>query len=128
MAKGDAYLGCGDALRWLLRLLRGALLGVVGTCVWVMVIGEPLWSVMTWLERKGVVETHDVRARYIVLLVLIGGTGVGVGVCVELVCAAVVRVRQRKLKAQSVVRCRRCGYDMRGNVSGRCPECGAKGD
>lgn len=37
---------------------------------------------------------------------------------------ALVRARNRLLYAAGV-RCLACGYDLTGNVSGRCPECGA---
>ena len=31
----------------------------------------------------------------------------------------------RPVRNYPVRHCRRCGYDLTGNVSGRCPECGA---
>ena len=36
-----------------------------------------------------------------------------------------VRLRNRLLVAQAGSRCLECGYDLTGNVSGRCSECGA---
>ncbi len=35
------------------------------------------------------------------------------------------RALRQILVAQGVAICERCGYDLTGNVSGRCPECGA---
>ena len=55
------------------------------------------------------------------------------GVLVELVTAGllvtpgvVVAVLLARRRAPRPGHCRRCGYDLRGNVSGVCPECGAK--
>jgi len=42
--------------------------------------------------------------------------------CLTVVSALALRFTRRTAKVGS---CRRCGYDLRGNVSGRCPECGA---
>jgi rubrerythrin len=35
-------------------------------------------------------------------------------------------VRYRKMKRRWRDECESCGYNLRGNVSGICPECGAK--
>jgi len=35
-------------------------------------------------------------------------------------------VRERHRTRTLAGRCRRCGYDLTGNVSGRCPECGVR--
>ena len=46
-------------------------------------------------------------------------------VAFSLLPLARVVARSRELRRQARIGlCRRCGYDLRGNVSGRCPECG----
>jgi hypothetical protein len=37
---------------------------------------------------------------------------------------AFVRGPLRRYRRRRMGRCRKCGYDLTGNVSGRCPECG----
>jgi 7-keto-8-aminopelargonate synthetase-like enzyme len=34
------------------------------------------------------------------------------------------RINRRRAEREARGFCRRCGYDLTGNVSGRCPECG----
>ena len=40
--------------------------------------------------------------------------------------AAFIRGPLRRRRRRRSGRCQRCGYDLTGNVSGRCPECGAE--
>jgi len=40
-------------------------------------------------------------------------------VCATLLASVALSLRKRRRK-----RCRTCGHDLTGNVSGRCPECG----
>lgn len=35
-------------------------------------------------------------------------------------------LRRRRMRRRPPGACPACGYDLTGNVSGRCPECGAK--
>jgi hypothetical protein len=72
---------------------------------------------------------------------LLGGRSFGPGIphliCFALLCALVqaalmfclkgharARIRQ-ELRARGLPTCLQCGYDLTGNVSGACPECGA---
>lgn len=38
---------------------------------------------------------------------------------------AILRAHRTKWFGKSENTCRKCGYDLRGNVSGICPECGS---
>ena len=44
--------------------------------------------------------------------------------CFLLGVLALARARRLRAAARRAGLCERCGYDLRGNVSGRCPECG----
>ena len=44
--------------------------------------------------------------------------------CIALV-AGIIRRRREKLRRQNEMRCLQCGYDLTGNVTGVCPECGS---
>ncbi len=37
---------------------------------------------------------------------------------------AIIRVLRERLIAEGTIVCRRCGYDLRGQIEQRCPECG----
>jgi hypothetical protein len=39
---------------------------------------------------------------------------------------ALYRPRERRRRRRAMGQCVACGYDLRGNVSGLCPECGAR--
>jgi hypothetical protein len=58
----------------------------------------------------------------IALFMLVAG-GVGAGVSL-LRLRPLRRYLREQLHARGVAICVRCGYDLTGNVSGRCPECG----
>lgn len=45
-------------------------------------------------------------------------------VLLPIVCLVVLTERRARLKRRRVGHCAQCGYDLTGNVSGRCSECG----
>ena len=46
------------------------------------------------------------------------------GLAVALILTVTMRALDRRARRPPPGHCRRCGYDLTGNVSGRCPECG----
>jgi hypothetical protein len=89
------------------RATADDLVGLVG-----LACGGALWLAYSFLpawEGKG-----------LVLAVCFVGLVIGLGVAL-----AVLRGRERERgRIYSRNWCRGCGYNLRGNVSGRCPECG----
>jgi len=69
----------------------------------------PSWKVVTPLGQLAVMS-----AELILLCIL-----------VRLLSLLIVRVFMREVVIQTGTLCWTCGYDLTGNVSGRCPECGA---
>ena len=59
----------------------------------------------------------DVRLIYLLVPVGLGACAISLAVCR-------IIVGKRDPKG----RCRKCGYDLSGNVSGVCPECGSEVD
>jgi len=55
---------------------------------------------------------------------LVGGFGLGLS---GVLAVALGHERYgRKIRPEDKSCCRNCGYDLTGNMSGRCPECGVK--
>ena len=84
---------------------------------WVLItVQSPLilWAVTTRAMRGG--------APWKVIALAYAGYGLGFA-CV-LVFRAMEGRQSRKVRRRRQGLCTECGYDLRGNVSGRCPECG----
>ena len=77
---------------------------------------DPLWGLIKYRTVRG----RSVRAwsvecpAWLALLVLAAPSG-----------ALLVREAIRNRRLRKLGCCKSCGYDLTGNVSGRCPECGA---
>lgn len=76
------------------------------------------WGVIVWEAGCRAARTRDFSA-----------VGVVIATCAWLVWVPIAielasRFRERHTRRQRGL-CERCGYDLRGNTSGRCPECGA---
>lgn len=69
---------------------------------------------MAWVDPSGGPPDHAVVG-------ILGGGGAGV-VLAEVVSQMGFHAKQET----DGPACSRCGYDLRGNVSGRCPECGTQ--
>ena len=113
-----------------------ALLAVAGTVLWVVYVvtsrGEPVppaglemlnlertdrgLAPISAMEHDGLVWQYRAQIKDIALPAAAVGAGVEVLALAVLVWALLGRQRRWV--------CRRCGYSTRGNVSGRCPECG----
>ena len=83
-------------------------------------IAGVLIIVFWWKAVPGVVYFlkrvwPDVRLIYLLVPVGLGASAISVAVWR-------IIVRKRELKG----RCRKCGYNLTGNVSGVCPECGTE--
>jgi hypothetical protein len=75
-----------------------------------------LWSfVVAWLLLAGIREGHGTLVAFIVLVMAAAGLSAWYWLS---------RPFQRDRRRRTKGLCTRCGYDLRGNVSRVCPECG----
>jgi hypothetical protein len=85
---------------------------MVGLCglmaVLLPVLGAPRWSITP--------------------LVMLAGAVMGATATVFLLYRPYVKFLREYLQAQGVPVCLKCGYDLRGQVEARCPECGTAFD
>lgn len=91
----------------------------VGTIVLVRV---KRWEIARFLHAKGFSESRAIWTSRMILILAVLLPWIMVYVWMWIAVAIVGRVR-RKLD-----RCLRCNYDLRGNTSGICPECGTPVD
>ena len=74
-----------------------------------VIVGIPLFA--SWLYVSGSLHPNDL---YVLLVVMAFG-----------LVAVTLEIIDRRLKwPRPVGHCQQCGYNLAGNVSGRCPECG----
>ena len=94
---------------WLLRIGGGGVIGVV--------------VILTVMALSGMSKRvfQDIG-----LLMLGGGTAAYLVVCLVVARSVMRRSLRRLLVDCGIPVCIRCGYDLMGNVSGKCPECGEK--
>ena len=113
--------------RWTLHRMSGAVL--TRDEQWPRALPYPdtwILELSNWYEKRypvppGLIRIHGElrRVRFTVLICLYSSMALCVGPALILAVRH-VRCRQRKKHGQ----CVKCGYDLRGNVSGICPECG----
>jgi hypothetical protein len=115
----------------LLLYVLGGLYGVPQSVVTAWVLWEVTGSVAVGLSSIGgvmlawaVVLSLDVRSVHVAPLVVL------TGVWNAFVAGAMLYWVARRARVGPRWRgggvCRECGYDLTGNVSGRCPECGER--
>ena len=72
-----------------------------------------------WLDPRAGPWYYVIRCLSFVLIVLSGGVG-----GVWLYSASTRRRLREELNRRGIAVCMKCGYDLRGQVEQRCPECG----
>jgi len=85
-----------------------------------------LWLLLRKKELKRAAKPMLIAACAVEIVYMIFGEptwGLLIG---WISCVAVAAILWRKLPNvyEGIGRCYRCGYNLKGNVSGRCPECG----
>jgi hypothetical protein len=123
-----------------------------GTVSYTIYIAEAVLSLVIFLAVMVWLSLSEQRVRRSALEGLVFGSGIAVVICawerwqnghslayillmavaivgtwvvVRLAVLWVVRLLVRQVVLQTGSLCRSCGYDLTGNVSGLCPECGA---
>ncbi len=91
------------------RFWAGTLAGLFFAPVLPMMIIEALWSA---------------PSPMLAILLQVSGAGLGFLAVVVLCRRSIQRSLRQQLRARGEAVCLRCGYDLTGNVSGACPECG----
>ena len=86
------------------------------------------WPTVTYLSaseqrRRGPIRQSDIEWWIDVWLVIAMACLVAIGP--GLLSRFVARFRQRRVQRYPSDQCQECGYDLTGNVSGVCPECGS---
>ena len=94
------------------RRLWAAVLGVVAVAVCVL-------TILSYPSYHKAMSKHGSLLAYIFFSL---NVGLSLSSVLMLVVAPIVRIWTRPYPPGH---CKRCGYDLTGNVSGRCPECGA---
>lgn len=101
-------------LVWLGGLLAGFLERTRGTQFGEVALAAAIAGIVAWVVRPG--ETPDVSHW----------VGLGVGLGAMLVALRMIRWLRRIARSRRLHFCYQCDYDLRGNTSGVCPECGTR--
>ena len=110
--------------RWVLNSLTVVSLALCGLFIAVELYAR--WETLRLVNRTGgraVVHTHDTY---------VGTAGVTMSVPLLIALSALLPLwraaswlRRHLIRRRRPGTCRKCDYDLTGNVSGICPECGA---
>ena len=82
-----------------------------------LLCGALVYSDRAWMIGKPVAALLSAIANSLPGLAIAFGPGVALGF-------SALRILGRANRTAASLMCRRCGYDLTGNTSGNCPECG----
>jgi predicted RNA-binding Zn-ribbon protein involved in translation (DUF1610 family) len=115
-------------------ILLPSVLGYIAGWVVIAVTGKAVWGAKAFLSTPALYTVLGAAGYSVMISGFLSGIIAYVGSiiialsCLFAVLGSLHAVRRfERLRRRLVPRlCTRCGYNLTGNVSGRCPECGAR--